>query len=503
MRPTDLATAALVGAAALSHASWIVVDDRSPRDLGRFYESLPDLYAGQNLLALVRPGGWYNAALAVWLHVAGRSTDTFQAADVVALVGVLVGVALVARRLGGPAGGLIAVGIASGAPMIRGLARASWLHVPEAALLLGVLAVLTADPALRRRGAAPAVAALGALAVALRPSALPWLVPLVALAAHGAGRAGLRACLPWALAAIPAAVTLGPYLAAKLDARERYVSDVPALLPQLMADLGGPSLLAVGIGVLALGWATWQRGLPAGGPRLVLAAWAVIGLVLWGLFRAGLDNFTIAAAAVAVLAADAIAAAAPAVRAAGLGAALIAGLAPALAVLPPRIGPIAFLAGLPGPPGPFNLLRPWRGTPDPFVSALIAATCPGPCRIAVEDGLFEPNAEEPGRLGLFLLGRDDVTLVSLAEGPIDGPVDALVRWHTPPEETRRRSARYPRVPAMADALAARQGLAPAWSGAARQGRTRVWWTRGGALISPAPADPGDPSEAPPLPGPPR
>lgn len=488
MRPFDVGTGAVVGTAIAAHAAWIWTDQRVARDLGRFYDALPAMYAGWPPAVWARPGAWYNAAMAAWLHLVGRSVDAFQAVDVVWFGAVLVGVAWTARRLGGPPAGFAAAGLAAGAPMIRTLARGSWLHVPEAALVVGVAALLVRDPKLASRATVAAVGALGALAMALRSSAIPWLAPLAVVAAVGARRRAVPPLAAWALAAGPAAADLPQYLGAKLDARARYVADVPALGPQLWSDLG-PGLVGAGVGV-ALFLLARRRGgfVPVEG---ALAAWIVTAGLLWGVFRAGLDNFTAAAAAIAILAGVGLGT--RPVAAALIG--LWTGLAPAMQAAPPLRGPIAWWLGVPPAPGARNADRPWLGTPDRYVPWLLTATCDRPCRIAVEDGLFEPTAEEPGRLGVFLLGFDQVTLVSIVEGGVRERVDAFVRWDVPPDEAARRSARWPQLADEAATLVAERRLRPAWVGADRAGRRRAWWTPGG-LLRPVPVDIGDPSAAP-------
>ena len=111
------ATGAAIAAVVLAHIRFVLLDVRLPRDLGLYYKSMPDLYvalgSGPPLHAaweaMLTSGGWYNLLLSVVFRVFGRSPTLMQCIDICWVVGVLLLVVGIARRLGGPVAGLIAV----------------------------------------------------------------------------------------------------------------------------------------------------------------------------------------------------------------------------------------------------------------------------------------------------------------------------------------------------------------------------------------------------------
>ena len=102
--PRALVALVVVGSCA-EHAAFVFLANAFPRDLNLAYRSLPIAYAHiarGDLHALawrcVEPGGWYNVAIAAWLHVVGRSGPAFSAVAIVSVALLLVSVAGLARR---------------------------------------------------------------------------------------------------------------------------------------------------------------------------------------------------------------------------------------------------------------------------------------------------------------------------------------------------------------------------------------------------------------------
>ena len=322
------------------HIDFALRDQRLPRDLGLFYQRVPLLWAALHGTGragawklLGGTGGWYELALAGWLSLTGRSAQAFMLVDAGWLLALLWLCGQAAAALAGKerarAAALSAVLLAAGTPVLILRARVSWLHLPEAVLVLAAAVPWLRDPTLERGSVRMAL--FGALALLLRPSALAWLVPLgLALAL---GRPPRRRLLAvggtWLLAALPALWSLPGYLAPKLAGRERYALDVPGLAAQFMPTMG-PLLPAVALIGLVLA------------PRRLrgrfLLAWVLLPALLWLAFRAGLDNFLVGPAALAILA--------------GAGLSILA--APRLGAGGPPL-----LAVAPAPPAPYGGARQW------------------------------------------------------------------------------------------------------------------------------------------------
>ena len=525
------------GLPAALHLDWILRDARLPRDLGLFYQRVPRVWAlltgaGGEAEAVLRPlleqsGGWYEALLAAWLALVGRSPLAFQVVDLawmLLLFGLVAVSAAVLTRGGSGAvrggstavrGGspvvrgssgaprapqmasraaILALLLAAGMPFLAIFPRLSWIHVPEAALVLGAALPWLRDPTLGRGVLAPAL--LGALAILLRPSALPWLAPLGLVMAMGvdgrrpSGSALVRIGGAWLLAALPALLALGRYLGPKVDARERYARDVPPFLEQVLLGAGPLAPVAALVGV-ALALRHERRA-----PVRLLLGWVALTVLLWAAFRAGMDNFLVGFAALAVLG--------------GAGLARLPRLGPLLALapwlllhlprlLPPPTEPSALspvLGALSLPPqaslhSPYRPYTAWGRDP---LASLLTASCPpqGRCTLAVDQGLLVPYSEEAGHLELFLARHDRVDLIDLrGDAPMQGlpRVHALVHYACGERDLSWRQ-RYPRSLTLIARLVRGQELQPAWTRALSRDCRVVWLTPDGQWQDPDAVPPG-------------
>lgn len=468
-----------VGAA---HAWYVALDQRLPRDPGLYYRLLPDAWEatgapwshlGDIGHILASSSGWYNLLLASAMHLLGRGGLAMGLANLVCVVLALLGVALVTQGLGSSRAALAATLLVGSMPTIVIEGRTPWIHLPEAALALLVLAAWQRDPGLAQRRSVLALALGGMLMITLRESGLVWAATLAPLLVWTGGaprrwrRIGL-VLVSWGVAALVPLVELQAYLGAKFGARERYEHQLPDLLEQAVSNLSWPVMWAslAGLVLLVLRQIGWPRK-PA---RAILAGWLLAALVMWAAFRAGLDNFTPAATALGILA--------------GLGLSrlkawgVVPALFPFLVVTVPQALPtrwIAPFARLPGFPDyllgehPNNYYRPWDGFAQHEVQSMLAAVCPAgrdaPCVVVTGHGLFSPFTEDPGELELFLLGRQDLKLVSLRESPHPPElrhVDALIAYRCPDHEAAWRE-RYPFAADNRAAVIWMHDLRPIWT----------------------------------------
>lgn len=473
-RRTLLVIAVLVSA----QLRFVWLDDRLPRDLSftwRILEScLVALSEGrwdQIPRLLGETAGWLNLAVAGLFQLTGPSPGLFRALDGLWLAVVLGATASTARTLGGPRAGLGAVLLLGGTPLVVVLARLTWVHIPETALLTLALAALVRDPALAQRrtwllGLVPA-----GLAIALRPSALVWAAALMPLIGAAPRRRRLGAVGLLVLCALPAVSELAPYLEGKFAIRESYAARVAPLHQQLI------TLIGPWVGVPAVtGAALWAWTRPTHRVLWTLGAWTLGPIAAWAVFRTGLENFVVLAPALAIAGGVGLASGRRGLLAASVGFALLTGVQ----VVPPPVAE-AVWGRLPGTtPGWYreslgDQFRPWSGYGATELPQLLDAVCPTSaarrCLVAVERGLFHPDSEDPGRLGLLLLDeqRLDLHPVGQRDRLLPGAA-AVVRFDCPglPET---RQVQLP-------------GLAPVWSRDVGQGCTVTWLVPGGQAVRP-------------------
>jgi hypothetical protein len=467
-----LVTLATVGALAL----YFALDGRLPRDPGLYWADVPRtaraLGGGRwDMVAplLQRPGGWLVVTMAA-LSRLSRGPWLFEGLSLVSVAAVVASAgrlgALAGRAAGGDQerwGGWLGALLAAGMPLVVIQGRLPWIHLPEAALL-GVLWVqLTTDPKLARWHTWLVAGLAGAALASVRHSGLVWLLTAVPLLR---GRAfGLL--IPWTVGALPSVLALVPYLTAKLDARESYAARLPSLLGQVLSQ----------VGVAGLGVVLW--GLVARGRQRLWDRWALLGgglvgtaLLMWLVFRAGLDNFTPMVFGLVLLAA------------AGAGR-LTVGLAAA-----------GFLGlwgytFVPGPRADFRTL--YRVSPAHEVQAIeefIDATCVrGRCVIGADSGLFLPHGEEPGRLELWILGRPDVFVLDLRTGAhplVENRVSAVAEWDCG-EAGESWMERFPQSRAWQEIGRRQLGLKPTRVYRPDNQCALVWWVPGGYFTGPEPS----------------
>ncbi|MFT5586687.1 MAG: hypothetical protein ACI9VR_004286 [Cognaticolwellia sp.] len=481
------------------HLAYLSQDSRLPADLGQYYVPLPDLYRALNgeswqgvwPALMERPGAWYNLLTATWLSLVDKSAAAFQMLDLLWFGGLLFIGSSVGFVLGGERGRLAAATVLCATPMVVLSARTSWVHVPEATLLLAMLRIWLGDPTLSKRRSVFGLALLGALCLSLRPSALPWLATFLGAALWGVD--GKRPSwkklvwivVTWALASIQMLPYIETYLAAKAMARSRYMERVPELLTQLIGAVGVLGGLASVVGAI-LGLRK-----PDG---LYALAWVfvLLPLLLTTLSGAGLDNFLPLAIGLALMAARNTDRHPWSV---GLWALpLLVLVSPQLLTDLPKDGVLHKAFGLlqtPANPGPNNRLRPFQELAGDELFSLIEASCPdprAPCTLLIDQGLFEPYGESMGELPLFLTWERRTELVSLAQGDLPTQInpDAMVHWsctEEKAEEERIWRNRYPQSGRKAMELSERFDLRLAWKRDLR-GCSLMWLTPGGNVGTP-------------------
>ncbi len=496
----DALTAALITAVLAAQLYFAAADVRLPRDPGLYYKLLPELYQALGapidnlgILAgsLTESSGWYNLLLAAGMKLTGRGPIPFELACAGWVTALLVGVALVARRAATPLAGFCAVALAAAMPMVIIMGRTPWIHIPEAALAILVVAAWQRDRALASWRTVAAVGVGGMLVITLRHSGLIWIGALAPMLLWTSterrpwGRiAAVLVC--WALASLVPAMQLLEYLEAKMGARDRYASQLPQFLEQLVSNLAWPTVLVCVLGLVLLNLR--RPGLPRHPLRPLLYLWLLAGGVMWIVFRAGLDNFTPMMAALAILA--------------GLGLARMGawGLIPAafafvVSTLPQWLDKdtVVVFHSIPGFPDftagvhPNNHYRPWTGFAHPQVRQLLEASCPeaaeASCVIAVDQGLFSPFTEDPGVLELFLMGREDINLLSLRDIgglPQLARVHGMSSYYCPERDTYWRE-RYPHSQALLKELMDGFELEAVWSTELFLGCTYLWMAPGGEI----------------------
>lgn len=509
----------VIAATLIAHARFILVDTRIPRDLGLYYEGVPHAYdllngrtpgtAAEWLHTLGMSTGWYHVFLGGLLTVLGRNQDSFQVPDLLWMGVILVAVAGLGRRLAGEVAALCAVCLTAAMPGVVVAARTAWIHVPEAAICLLGLWAWVADPGLARRRTALVLALVPMLAFSLRPSGFIWAGSMMGLVAWSAwrGRNAERVgrlklaliVLGCALGTIPPLRYFGEYMSAKMASRARYASTLPDALLQIQMMVGALPAWISAVG-LVLGIVAALRSIrrlrlgegarPAGA---LLVLWVGLAGVLWLLFQAGVDNFTVAGPALALVASFGLASLLPR---AGSVLSLLAVFVFWFFQWIPQPDGGSIVRRTPGlreitfDPHLMNFYRPWSHFGEPEMRALVDATCgrdakPGECVVIADQGLYVPFGEEPGRLELFLAGETRIQLLPIrdVQDPNTQKLDALAEFHCGERDIQWR-LRWPRSLPNLETLISAQKLEPAWSMEVGPQCVFLWLTPGGTVQTP-------------------
>ena len=499
LRFWDLAALAVVVAVAVAQVSFLLADGRIPSDPGLYYRDLPQRYADWQALdfsailtGLIDSTGWYNALIALVMVCFGVSPELFAMFGVLWVSLILVGVWLIARRLHSPHAGLAAVCLTAAMPAIFLMGRTAWIHTPETAMVLLLVAAWCHDRTLERRRTVVAMALLGVLTVALRPSGAIWVGLLTPLLILGSPRRWLRilaVALPWLLSLAVPLSNAEHYILAKAQARERYAEQLPDLIVQVIALVGHLPLGLVGVGFVAGGISLLiRRPKTLESMVVVLLLWPGGALLLWAAFKTGLDNFPLIAPGLAILAAWGLA---------RLARPLVLVPVPVfLLVYIPQWLPTTSLMALHRIPGAGlylhgsdikNHYRVYQRYGWEDLKALIAATCgEEQCIIAIDQGLLEPFSEDIGALELFLAQARTVELVTIRHGTLHPSldIDALVEFHCDSQADLQWRQRFPDSVDNLTTILDDYALQPAWSRLVRDGCEVIWMTPDGGLLDP-------------------
>ena len=319
----DVLTLTVVLLLVAAHMRYALLDQRLPHNTNvtyffcHLFHELGDADGPGRALrnAALGMAGWYNLGIAAAMKIVGRAPLVLHLLDAAWLALVLLGTALIARRLWGPAAAFAAVVLIppDGYDLVL-MARVSGIHIPEMALLLGVLVPLVFDQRLSRWSTAAVVGLAGAAALSIRISSVIWMATLLPLllacALHGPPRKeplkklGLVLAL-WALAAPPVFVYLRTYLGDKLGHHAEFAADrtLSLFYSMFTTDLGGP-VFWVGLGLVVVAAVRW-RPLPLR-YLLVLLSWFVVPSLLMLIFVAGARDFPMYYVAFALLVAGAL-----------------------------------------------------------------------------------------------------------------------------------------------------------------------------------------------------
>ena len=433
-RWTSLGFIAIPALIAWAHLHFIVVDGRLPQDMGLYYQDLPELYLawwGKTSKSMIwdvalSSGGWLQVLVSGFLAVVGRSGEAFRIFDLAATVACVGLTGAVVRQAAGDRAGLIAMMLAGITPMIVVTGRSSWIHIPELALLLAAVWFYQQDPQLQRRRNIGALIITGALCLTLRPSGLIWIGSLgliLMLQIRHRPKAVLTVLAGWGLSLPIALSDFAQYMEAKGFAKERYARSVPELSHEVLVQLG-PLLCGLAIvGVLA------AASRKSGRLGLLALIWVVFGYILYGHFRAGLNNFSPMAAGLCMLTAMGLS---RRLEVWGLRGALAAFLFYySLQWLPPpdADGPAKgrFLS-MTRPAAPGNFAIPYTGFQADLVVSLIVSSCPEPpqtCTLVVDQGLYHPFSEDPsGKLERFLSRVEHIAVHDLSRPDMMLPMEA-------------------------------------------------------------------------------
>lgn len=455
---------------ALLMVAYFVVDGRPPRDPGLYWADVPRVTRAMGghrwdmlVQVVTRPGGWLVIAVAAVARLA-RGVWLFELVSLVSVVAVVGSAGRIGASVGGARGtdgalwgGWLGALMAAGMPLVVVQGRIPWIHLPEAALLGLLLVILVEDPRLERRGAWVEAALLGAALASVRHSGLVWLCTALPLLR---GRAWLLV-VPWLVGSVPAVLELWPYLLSKSGARANYAALLPSLFGQIGWLVGGPGLLALGVGLVA----RWRQ---RRWDRTATVALGMLGTValMWVVFRAGIDNFTPMVMALVVLAAP--------------GAGRLSTGIVGLGMLGVWI--YTFVPGLERDSR--TLYRASSAAEVELIQELLERSCVAePCRVGVPSGLFQPHGEEPGHLELWALGMDGIFIVDLRNGARalgQIPVAAVAQWDCGASE-QDWLLRFPRSDEWRRYGHSELGLRPAWVYRPDDQCAFVWWTVGGTL----------------------
>ncbi len=504
----DWIAVGLILAVVVAHVRFAVMDGRPPQDPNHCLGSLPSVFqlmgSASNVPELLeyvfsRTSSWYSLLLAASMRLVGVSPGVLQAFHVV-WVGLLVTmVALVARRLWGPAAAVTAlVLVPPNSEAMIVLGRIGWIHIPELALFLGVLLLWIRDPALQRRWTVVGAAALGVAGIVIRPSGLIWAGTLVPLLLSGwldseqRRRFVLRCAavlVCWALALIPVVQELSSYVDNKLVSRDRYafLASADVLLAGVRADVGVVTGLVAlaGIVLLALRFPRRRWRVVA-----LLAAWVVLPFVLYLTLHAGMPNFPAYVAALALLGAGGLARFPRIAR----------GALPVLGVvwltlygaqwLPTHTAGHLFARWAPGNlyvDDPLNHYRVDEWMEARIILELIDASCPNmdrrECTIHVDRCLFRPSGVDPGWLEMFLYDLTNVRLVPVWDPnyPVSQVAgDGMGSYICAQAETDWL-ARFPQTQQRRDEAVQRLHYEEVWSRRMAPGCRYTWYTPHGEV----------------------
>jgi hypothetical protein len=480
----------------IAHVRFLAEDARLPRDMGLYFASLPELYGalgGEAPVsaatdAMLQSGGWYNLVLGLCFKLFGRSPHVVHGLDLLWLMLVLGGTCIIARRLGGPVAGLIAIVLASAFRLFVVDARFSWIHIPELALVLWVVIAWLKDPSLRLRRYTVVIAICGALAMMLRPSGTIWMATILPFLVwrlrdkQSRSHAGF-VIVVWAASLVVALAGIAPYLLMKVASRDRYASMLPDVLAQVGSDLGTVPGIIAALGAVAC--IISQRRLVVG----LLVGWITLATALVLITRVGTNNFPVYGSALAILGGWGLSRWPRLGVAGALGALMLAHIPQWVPETSLRADSRRFLRALhiPFDPGPGNYYRPHTAAGGAEVLALIRASCPNvetTCELVVDQGLFHPYGEDPsGRLERFVAGIDHVRVSELKWSLADtrGEKPAALAHFRCGDRDRSWRDRYPDSAAHLQAAIETFDLQPAyeipWTGHC----ALVWMTPGGRL----------------------
>lgn len=512
-RRWDVLTLAVILLLVAAHLRYALLDQRLPHNTNvtyffcHLFHEMGDADGPAQALrnAALGMAGWYNLSIAVAMKIVGRAPMVLHLFNAAWMALVLLGTALIARRLWGPAAAFAAVVLIppDGYDLVM-MARVSGIHIPEMALLLGVLVPLIFDPRLSRWSTAVVVGLAGAGALSMRLSSLIWMTTLLPLLLacvwHGPQRKdavkkiGVVFAL-WALAAPPIFVYIRTYVGDKLGHHAEFAADrsLSWFYSMFTNDLGGP-VFWIGLGLAAVTAVLW-RPLPTRF-LLVLLSWWGLSCLLMVLFVAGARDFPMYYVAFALLVAGALSRLP----------------SPLLLLLLLIWGPRYVTQFLPAPSARavsqvvhdvpaahddsiLNHYRVYEGLGGSQFGALLRSTCPEDerktCRILIphDQGLCTPQPWDSGisDMEIFFLGRTHVHVDRL---PADrdrrpanerGPPHALGGFFCTQEDERTALDPREQVRFRSEQTIRRYGFREVWRAQVDSDCQYVWSTPDGTV----------------------